>query len=64
MINKITMCSGAPEIELKAPGHELLSNLVYEPLTSGGFPADYLTFINAVDELHAGNHISDLSESS
>ena len=42
---------------------ELLSNVVYSKLTLGGFPAVDCAFINTVDELHAGNHISELPES-
>ena len=42
---------------------ELLSNVVYIKLTLGGFPAVDCAFINSVDELHAGNHISELPES-
>ena len=42
---------------------ELLSNVVYSKLTLGGFPAVDCAFINSVDELHAGNHISELPES-
>jgi len=43
---------------------ELLSSLVY-PIdsSSGRFPADF-TFINSVDELHAGNDIGQLPEAS
>ena len=42
---------------------ELLSNVVYSKLALGGFPAVDCAFINTVDELHAGNHISELPES-
>ena len=44
-------------------GQELLSNVVYSKLALGGFPAVDCAFINTVDELHAGNHISELPES-
>ena len=42
---------------------ELLSNVVYSKLALGGFPAVDCAFINTVDELHGGNHISELPES-
>ena len=41
---------------------ELMSNLVYDELISGGLPVDF-TFINSVDELHAVDHIGELLES-
>ena len=43
--------------------NKLLSNVVYSKLALGGFPAVDCAFINTVDELHAGNHISQLPES-
>ena len=48
---------------LGAMQKELLSNVVYSKLALGGFPAVDCAFINTVDELHAGNHISELPES-
>ena len=40
---------------------ELLSNLVYGRLMSGGFPVEF-TFINSVDELHVVDDVGELSE--
>ena len=53
----------ASEVGIHTLMPELLSNVVYSKLTLGGFPAVDCAFINTVDELHAGNHISELPES-
>ena len=42
-------------------GKELLSNLVYGGAESGGFPS-YHPFIDAIDELHLGDQVSELTE--
>ena len=54
---------GAFSVSIQLSSTELLSNVVYSKLTLGGFPAVDCAFINTVDELHAGNHISELPES-
>lgn len=41
---------------------ELLSNLVYGAIESGGFPAD-ISLIDSIDTLHAGDDIGELAKS-
>ena len=41
---------------------ELLSNVVYVLIESGGFPAD-MSLIDSIDKLHTGDDIGKLSKS-
>ena len=56
------MLNSAPTLSAGVLTRELLSNLVYDRLISGGLPVDF-AFINSVDEPHAVDYIGELLES-
>ena len=61
MVRLATLTICYLEIEIIAIAWELLSNLVYGRPESSGFPAR-LSLVNPIDELHVGDHASQMTE--